>query len=145
MTRDRLLEQLMQHEGHGPMKNGRFMPYKDSKGILTIGYGRNLEANGVRESEAGEMLNNDLDEAIHACFADLLWFRSLDTVRQSVVSELVFSMGMATFLTFPRMIAAIERRDFPSAAHELRTAKWYRDVKAKRGDKVCDQLGTGIW
>jgi lysozyme len=145
MTRDKLVEQLIQHEGSGPLKNGRFMPYKDSKGILSVGYGRNLEANGVRESEALEMLNNDLDEAIHRCFAELTWYRGLDTVRQAVVAELVFNMGMKTFLQFVNTIDAIDRRDFVAAARGLRQSKWYRDVGAKRGDKLVSQLQSGLW
>lgn len=145
MTREALIEQIKRHEGHGPMKNGRHMPYPDSKGILTIGYGRNIQANGVRESEATEMLDNDVDEAIHACFATFEWFRGLDTVRQAVVTELVFNMGMATWLQFKNTIAAIERRDFPAAAQGLRNSKWYRDVGPTRGDTICRQIESGAW
>jgi len=145
MTRDALIEQIKMHEGHGPMRNGRHMPYPDSKGILTIGYGRNLQANGVRESEATELLDNDVDEAIHACFATFPWFRDIDTVRQSVITELVFNMGMKTWLTFVNTIAACERRDWPAAGRGLRNSKWYRDVGTGRGDKMIDQLTSGIW
>lgn len=145
MTRDKLIEQLILHEGSGPVKNGRFMPYKDSKGILSIGYGRNLEANGIRDTEALQFLNNDLDDAIHRCFAELPWYRNLDTVRQSVVAELVFNMGMKTFGQFVNTMAAIEHRDFVAAARGLRQSKWYQDVKAKRGDKLVSQMESGLW
>lgn len=145
MTRDLLLIQLKRHEGTGPMKNGRFMPYEDTKGILTIGYGRNLRANGVRESEAIVMLDNDVDEAIHTCFQQLPWFRSLDTVRQSVVTELVFNMGWPTFKQFTNTLKAIGEHDFARAAMGLRQSLWYQQVKKTRGEKLATQLESGIW
>lgn len=145
MTRDLLLAQLKVHEGTGPMKNGRYMPYEDSKGILTIGWGRNLRANGVRESEAVLMLDNDVDEAIHDCYREFQWFRSLDTVRQAVVTELVFNMGMSTMKEFVRTLRAIGEHDFASAAMGLRNSKWYRDVKQRRGEKLARQMETGQW
>lgn len=145
MTREALIEQIKRHEGHGPMKNGRHMPYLDSKGITTIGYGRNLQANGLRECEATEMLDNDVDDAIHACFATFPWFRDIDTVRQAVVAELVFNMGMKSWLGFDNTIGAIERRDWPAVGRGLRQSKWYRDVGPLRGDKMINQIVTGQW
>lgn len=145
MTRDLLLIQLKRHEGTGPMRNGRFMPYEDSKGILTIGWGRNLRANGVRESEAVTMLDNDLDDAIRECFEQLPWFRSLDTVRQAVVSELMFNMGWPTFSQFINTLKAIGQHDFARAAMGLRQSKWYHDVKKARGEKLATQMETGTW
>jgi lysozyme len=145
MSRTDLLNQIIRHEGSGPVKNGRFMPYKDSKGILTIGYGRNLDANGLRESEARILLDNDVDAAIKECFERFPWFRQLDTVRQAVVSELVFNMGMTTFLQFTRTIDAIQRHDFAAAAFGLRHSKWYQDVKQVRGEKLAGQMESGTY
>lgn len=145
MTRDLMIEQIKRHEWDKPIKNGRMMPYEDTKHILTIGYGRNLSANGVRVGEAEEMLNNDVDEAIHACFQQFPWFRSIDTVRQAVITELVFNMGMPTWLQFVNTIAAIEGHNFPAAAEGLRQSKWFKDVKKARGEKLSKQMESGLW
>lgn len=145
MTRDLLTAQIKVHEGTGPIKNGRYMPYRDSKGILSIGWGRNLDANGVRESEAALMLDNDIDEAIQACFRELPWFRHLDTVRQAVVTELMFNMGWGTLKEFTQTLPALERQEFQKAANLLRQSKWYRDVKQKRGERLATVLETGQW
>lgn len=112
MTRDLLLIQIKRHEGTGPIRNGRYLPYRDSRNILTIGWGRNLEANGLREDEATLCLNNDVDDAIRECFAEFPWFRGLDTVRQAVVTELVFNMGMPTMKQFVNTLRAIGEHDF---------------------------------
>lgn len=145
MTRALLLAQIKVHEGTGPIRNGRYMPYRDSNNILTIGVGRNLEANGLRESEVHAMLDNDIDESIRACHQQWPWFSHLDTIRQAVVTELVFNMGMSTFLHFRRTIDAIERRDFAAAAEGLRQSRWYQQVKKRRGEKLATQLESGIW
>jgi lysozyme len=145
MTRDLLIAQLKLHEGSGPKKHGRFMPYKDTKGILSIGWGRNLDANGLRESEAELCLNNDLDDAIHTCFDVLPWFRTLDTVRQAVVTELMFNMGWGTFQEFTQTLRAIGEHDFAKAAEGLRQSKWYRDVKERRGKRLATVMETGQW
>uniref|UniRef100_UPI00398051FD glycoside hydrolase family protein n=1 Tax=Salmonella sp. s60093 TaxID=3159721 RepID=UPI00398051FD len=60
MTREnyeRLLDELRRDEGL------RLKPYRESVGVLTIGYGRNLEANGITEREAGFLLRNDILKA----------------------------------------------------------------------------------
>lgn len=145
VTRDLLEAQIKRHEGSGPRKHGRFLPYKDSKGILSIGWGRNLQANGIRESEAQILLSNDIDDAIKECFAELPWFRNLDTVRQAVVTELMFNMGWPTFKQFVHTLRAIGEHDFARAAMGLRQSKWYQDVKPTRGEKLATQLESGIW
>ena len=139
MQRDLLIEQITRHEGV------RLKPYTDTTGHLTIGIGRNLSSKGITLEEAKHLLNNDVDEAIKECFAVLPWFRALDTIRQAVITELVFNMGMRTFLTFKNTIAAIERRDYKAAGEGLRNSKWYQDVKANRGDKIISQLTSGLW
>lgn len=145
MTRDLLIAQLKVHEGTGPIKNGRLMPYKDSVGKLSIGYGRNLDANGVRVVEATFMLDNDLDDAIRTCHEVLPFFEHLDTVRQAVVSELMFNMGWGTLKEFVNTLRAIERHDFVAAATGLRNSKWYQQVKRDRGERLAKQMETGQW
>ena len=51
------LKLLKLHEGY------RQYPYTDSLGIVTIGYGRNLESRGLTESEATYLLEQDVDQA----------------------------------------------------------------------------------
>lgn len=145
MTRDLLLIQIKRHEGTGPIRNGRYLPYRDSRNILTIGWGRNLEANGLREDEATLCLNNDVDDAIRECFAEFSWFRGLDTVRQAVVTELVFNMGMPTMKQFVNTLRAIGEHDFARAAMGLRQSRWYQQVKKVRGERLATQMESGIW
>ena len=49
---DELVKRLKLDEGTGPVKKGRLMPYNDSEGYLTIGYGRNIHSRGISDEEA---------------------------------------------------------------------------------------------
>lgn len=56
---DPLIEQLKRHEGFSAK------PYFCTANKLTIGYGRNLDDVGITESEASELLRQDIARARH--------------------------------------------------------------------------------
>ena len=103
MNRQLLLEQLERHEGL------RLKPYRDTVGKLTIGYGRNLDDRGISEDEAGFMLDNDIDLVV-AELERMPLFLSLNPVRQVVLANMAFNMGMPTLLTFRRMLGALAEK-----------------------------------
>src|SRR5690348_14671417 len=115
MTPEELVDMTKRHEGTGPMQNGRLMPYHDSVGKLTIGYGRNIEDNGVTPEEALYLLQNDLGRARTQARGAFLWFDSLDLTRQAVLTEMIFNMGIAKVEGFKLMLTAIQAGDFRQA------------------------------
>lgn len=100
--------------------------YRDHLGNLTIGYGRNLDQ-GIRKDEAELMFRNDLQYAESAANA-LLGFEKCDSVRQEVLIEMVFQLGFRSVSGFRKMLAAIERRDFETAADEMIDSRWYEQT-----------------
>ena len=48
MNLERLLATLKVEEGTGPVKNGRFFPYRDSRGVRRLDEAGSPEASGVR-------------------------------------------------------------------------------------------------
>jgi len=97
----------------------RLNVYKDTKGILTIGYGRNLEQNGISLTEAELMLNTDINQTI----ADLIdifpnFFNFPENLRIVLVS-MMFNLGKSKFLTFKKFISAVKRGDKKSMIQEL--------------------------
>lgn len=136
MYKDRLIRTLRRDEGVS------LTLYKDTKGILTIGVGRNLEAVGISDDEANLMLSNDIDRVI-ADAAQIFgenWQESFDAVDQEVIINLIFNLGIGTFKTFRKTIAALKAGDNHTAAKEIlnsRAAKqtgerYYRLAKALR-------------
>ncbi|MDB4278749.1 hypothetical protein N9917_04035, partial [Deltaproteobacteria bacterium] len=73
-----LIDQLVRHEAF------RRQAYKCSSGKLTIGVGRNIDANGVSEDEANYMLLKDINDADRLLRNNLPTYQSLNATRQNV-------------------------------------------------------------
>lgn len=116
-----LLDRIKQHEGL------RLKPYHCTANRLSIGYGRNLQDNGITKEEAEIMLRHDVMNAEDAC-NQFSWFRAMDKVRQGVVVEMVYQMGLPTFLQFKKTIQALRDQDYDYAADEMLNSKWARQV-----------------
>jgi lysozyme len=123
----------------------RASAYQDSEGFWTIGFGRLIdERKGGRISreEGLLLLENDISTALHECERAFPWFTTLDPVRQRVLVELRFNLGLAGLQAFKQTLAAFERHDFDAAAHGLRQSKWYGQVK-RRGVRLVAMTRTG--
>jgi len=97
----------------------RTFAYKDIKGHLTIGYGRNLDARGIRASEALLMLQNDVAELLNEFPITLPWFSTIDSVRQSVLLNMAYNLGMTGLMGFKNMLNCLQAQDFAGAAQDL--------------------------
>lgn len=122
MVEDEVKQLIMRHEGL------RLKPYRDSVQKLTIGFGRNLDDNGVREEEAKFMLDNDLEALDIELNIRVTVYRSLDRVRKGVLLNMAYNMGVPTLLGFRRMIAALENRAYVTAALEMLDSRWHEQV-----------------
>ena len=133
--RDALRSQLMLHEGL------RLFPYVDSVGKITVGVGRNLTDKGISDAEARQFLDADINDAILDC-TSFPWFPDLDPVRQRAVVDLCFNMGLPRLQGFVKMLAAIGRQDWNTAAHELLDSRYAQQV-GKRASTLAHMLRTG--
>lgn len=145
-------------------------PYKCSAGKWTIGIGRNLEdvglnnaeqkvvlgtyalsrievidallERGITEEKAMYLLANDIEK----CRADLAgygWYTTLDKIRQKVILDMRFNLGLAGLLTFKKMIAALKDKDYARAADEMKDSKWYHDV-GTRSVRLIKMMREGL-
>ena len=155
--RTHLIKQLVQSEGL------RLEVYQDTLGIDTIGVGRNLEdrgitteelnvmdfpnieavyEHGITETDAAYLLENDVqiveEELVraHPCVD------SLDAVRQLVLVDMAFNMGVPRLRKFKKMWAAIHDEDFQTAAKEMLDSRWANQVKS-RSVKLANMMHTG--
>lgn len=136
--RERLYERLQLDEGL------MLKPYRDTVGKLTIGYGRNLDDVGITLEEAGILLGTDMRRAEAEVVRAFDWYTSLDGPRQAVLVNMAFNLGIGGLLGFRRMIAAIERHDFVTAAREALDSRWSRQV-GERSTRLAKQLRTGVF
>lgn len=127
---------IIAHEGL------KLKPYRDTVGKLTIGVGRNLDDCGISEDEAMFLLNNDLT----ACETQLSrydWYVGLDKVRQGVIIELVFNVGLPKALLFKNMIIAIINENWAGASNELLDSAWAKQVGSTRSENMASRLLRG--
>lgn len=133
---ENLKAMLLRHEGF------RRIPYRDTKGKLTIGIGRNLQDVGISQDEAFTLLSNDIMRAAQAARQAFHWFGNLDPVRQDVVVSMIFNMGLSKFREFENTIAAIEKGDYSLASVEMLDSEWHIEVK-NRAKELSEMMKTG--
>lgn len=121
----------------------RNKPYRCSAGKLSIGVGRNLDDRGLSDEEVLYLLRNDMAAAEREA-KTLPYYGALDEVRQLVVCDLVFNLGLSRWLTFKRANAALEGHDYELAADEMVNSKWYMQT-GRRAQRLVQAMRTGEW
>ena len=128
------------------MEGDKALAYRDSKGIWTVGVGHNLETVPLSSPVRDMILSDDIAAA--RSDVDRLggWVDALDSVRYATLVNLRFNMG-ATTLTRknPKMLAALARGDYDTAAAELLAGPWKDQVGPRRARILSEQLRTGAW
>ncbi len=130
-------ELIKVHEGY------RSHPYRCTSGKLTIGYGRNLEDNGITVEEASIMLKHDVACAVSDLRANIEDFEDLDYARKAALVDLCFNMGINRLLKFRKMLAALKVKDYETAAKELLNSRYAKQVKG-RANTIANIIETGI-
>ena len=120
MNYQEIIDDIKRDEGFEPM------PYHDTRGYLTIGYGTKLP---IDEREAQLLLEKRLNDTIVELREHLDFFDNLPEEAQSIILNMAYNLGVPKFMTFRRMIAALREGDFKKAAYEMRDSLWYHQVK----------------
>jgi lysozyme len=133
---DNLTQRIIEHEGF------KLFPYRDSVGKLTIGIGRNLSDRGISRDEAMLLMNNDLAES-RMELSHFEWFTKLDIVRQEVLIELHFNIGLTSLLKFELMIQCLSKEMYRDAAQDLLKSLWAQEVGKERSHDMATRLIYG--
>jgi len=133
-----LLDQLVEHEGL------RLFPYKCTAGKWTIGVGRNLSDRGITEDEAYALLQNDVNDVEIELLAAQPLVSTLDPVRQRVLVDMGFNLGIPALMKFRNMWDSLEDEDYDAAAEHMLDSRWATQV-GRRATRLADAMRTGIW
>jgi lysozyme len=137
---NKIAEMIKAHEGL------RLKPYTCSAGALTIGYGRNLEANGITQEEADLMFSQDYTiakwDAIQ--FVGMKTWDKLNEPRKAVLIDMAFNLGAARLSAFVDTKKAIQGEAYKTAAKNMRASLWYTQVK-NRAVKLSNMMESGEW
>ncbi len=134
---DKLRQDLIYSEGL------RLKAYRDTVGKLTIGVGHNLDDQGITEDEAIYLLNNDIIDVVRELHK-IPGYEKIDgnDVRERVISEMVFNLGVNGVLKFRHMWKAIQKEDWESAANHMLQSRWAEQV-GKRAVRLANRMRTG--
>ncbi len=141
MDLPKLDDTLKFDEGARRLPNGRHRMYTDSEGNYTVGWGH-LVSNGFSDAVADLMLTEDREQAVHDC-ETFPWFAGLSDVRQRVLAEMSFALGLPRLQGFRKMLAACAAGDFDLAADELLDSKWASQV-GDRAIRLAEMLRSGV-
>jgi lysozyme len=120
---NRIKSQLVRHEGL------RLKPYRCTAGKLTIGIGRNLDDRGISQKEAYAMLERDILDCEQQLLDEIPdVYTGLDEVRQSVLLNMCFNLGLKGLLQFKNTLAFIASGDWERAANNMLASKWAKQV-----------------
>jgi lysozyme len=155
--RDYLIEKLIAAEGL------KLQVYKDTLGIDTIGIGRNLEDRGITKQELDELDIPSIDhvyeygiteaDAVYLATNDVQIVEEelvrahpcvdrLDSVRQLIVIDMAFNLGVPRLCKFKKMWSAIHEEQYDVAAKEMLDSRWARQVKG-RATKLANAMHNG--
>lgn len=139
MDREALRRQLVRHEGI----RLRMYPDTATPQRWTIGIGHNLTDRGISLAIANALYNED----VQAHWTDLTGFypavASLDDVRQRVLMDMCFALGIGELKQFRKMWAAVRARDWARAAIEILDSDFARQVGA-RATRLAEMMRTGL-
>lgn len=131
-----LMQQLKGDEGYNPK------PYKDTRGILTGGYGTNLEE--IDQEDWEYLLRSRATRGIQQLLEALPWVSWLDDVRQGVLANMAYNLGVSGLLEFRQMLAAMQANNWNEAAAQMESSEWAKQVPA-RAQRLILQMRTGVW
>ena len=116
--------------------------YHDQYGHQTIGYGRNIDTNGISKEEALFMLDNDLKVSI----CDLKeifpnWDKISDN-RKNVLIDMRFQLGGGGFRNFKIFIQSVKEENWPEAIKSIINSLYYKQVPSRAQENIV-LLGEG--
>lgn len=108
----------------------REKPYLDTLGVPTFGIGFTY----ITEEEADWILAKRLAEIETELRVKYRWYDNLNATRQDVMISMVYQLGFGGIAKFKKFIAAMERKDYDTAAVEMLDSLWARQTpkRAKR-------------
>lgn len=136
IDRTAMVRQLRLHEGE------RLKPYRCTAGKLTIGVGRNLDDRGITAEESAYLLSNDIDRVWTELKARLPWMTGLNDVRQRVLLDMAFNLGIDGLLKFRNTLATIQAGNYQKAGEMMLDSVWAAQV-GMRAQRLSRMMQTG--
>ncbi|CDY76096.1 T4-like phage baseplate hub + tail lysozyme [Caballeronia glathei] len=127
-----------------------YKPYKDTKGILTVGVGHNLQAiplpagwsYPLTDEQVDVLLTDDIRNVFEDLDRNLPWWVDLNDVRQRVLANMGFNLGITKLLGFRNTLGAMRQGKYDDAARGMLNSAWASQVKG-RAIRLADMMRKG--
>ena len=128
-------------------------PYRDTKGVVTVGWGHNLEADAdpvtltrgaITKDLAEVMLEEDISEAFEDANVIFETFSEHSFRRRAVLVEMAFNLGRSGLSSFVRMIEYIEDHMYKEAVAEMLDSKWAKKDVGQRAITLSERFREGL-
>ncbi|MFD1558370.1 glycoside hydrolase family protein [Paraburkholderia silviterrae] len=125
--------------------------YTDTQGNPTCGVGHNLNASPLpsgwsfplTDAQINSLLNYDLSTTFAALNLHLPWWSSMDAVRQRVIANMCFNMGIGKLLGFHNTLGAMQAGNYAAAASGMLASLWAKQVGA-RATRLAQAMRTDV-
>ena len=117
--------------------------YRDSRGVLTIGYGTNLDI-GITKPEGAFLLRSRIDTHRRDLARSWQPFDrpAAPRIVKDALTDMAYQLGVRGVLGFHHMLAALARGDLAGAVAAGMASDWYRETP-KRAMRVLGALRGG--
>ena len=138
MPYDEIKEQIKLDEGLS------LKPYRCTSGKLSIGYGWNLDDNGIPIRIADELFEYAFSMALNgaAMFIGPIAWSQLSEARRGVLINMSYNLGNRGLNGFVRFRSYLQQGDYDKAANEMIDSTWYRQVGI-RAQRLVDDMRNG--
>jgi lysozyme len=120
--------ELMRDEGSVPYA------YQDSLGYWTIGVGHCIDSRmgcKLPDEFIKSLLCSDIDSTIADLNEKLPWWTQLDEIRQRVLVNMCFNLGINKLMRFQKFLESMKNSDWKSAAEQMQNSVWWGQVGAR--------------
>lgn len=145
------IEQIKLDEGF------RERVYKDTKGLDTVGYGYNLDANpqklsaqqirlirtnGISEEFAEQLLLTEVNDVENALHLRLDFWSKLTLARKDVLINMGYNLGVGGLMQFKHTLQLIRFGHYEDAAEAMLASLWSKQVKG-RAQRLANLMRKG--
>lgn len=88
------------------------------------------------------MVKKELERVKNALSKELSFFDKLDDVRQAILIDMAYNMGIKGLLSFKNTLKLISDGKYVEASINMEQSNWYKQVKT-RAKKLCEAMKTG--
>ena len=124
----------------------RLKAYKDTVGVLTIGYGHTgpdvKDGMVITEEQADDLLEQDFEQAVTEAQEAVPFFAALDGPRKGAMVNMAFQMGGHGLAAFHATLAAMDAGEWDEAAQDIMNSKYARQTRS-RAQRIAYRVRTG--